>query len=407
MIWFAIAWRNLWRQRRRSLITASAMAVSVGLCMSVICLNDGTFEKMFNVMVEQQLGHIQVHNPEWPGKRGMYDTIADLDQNVAALEATDGVQAVSIRLHGFGLVGGDQQSAGTQLVGIDPDRERTVSPVFEHMQTGTYLTNQPDEIILGHALASDLEVGVGDEVVALTQASDGSLGNELFRVVGTYKSGNMAMDRTGAYVHLGALQTLLYLEDQAHELTILADDTDALQPLAARLATANPTLLVQTWREASPQTAEMLSMQDAGAMIILGIVFLVASFGVVNTMLISVFERTREFGVLRALGVTPLQLVSMVVIESVILAIIAGTGGLILGGGLDAYLVFQGIDLSGSIEGGFDFNGVIMDPVLTGVVRWQPIVLTVSVLLVVSAVAAVWPAMRAASIQPIEAIRSE
>lgn len=406
--WFAIAWRNLSRQGRRSLITASAMAVSVALCMCSICVNEGTYGQMFEVMVEQQLGHVLVSHPDYLAERSMYDTIPDAAAAVARVEATPGVAASTPRLKGYGLLGGPERSAGVQLVGIDPEREARVTPLEERVKQGTWLVpGEHGTVLLGDKLAAELGVGVGDEVVAVTQAADGSLGNALYRVTGVFRSGDAQMDRSGAYLHLADLQELLALPDQVHGITILASNPEVLGPTVEALRAGAPDQQVLPWQEVSPQTAQLLSMQDAAAVMILGIVFLVASFGVVNTMLVSVFERTREFGVMRALGVGPAQLVTMVILEAVLLACLAAVLGLVLGGSGVAYLTLHGIDFSASIPDGFDMNGVVIDPVLRGRFRLQPVVMNVTTLIVVSALAAVWPATRAAWIKPIDAIRAD
>jgi ABC-type lipoprotein release transport system permease subunit len=241
----------------------------------------------------------------------------------------------------------------------------------------------------------------------MTQASDGSIGNALYTVRGTFETGSVGMDRGGAYMLLTDLQELLVLKDSVHELTIVLDNGDAMDDYVADLSQQHPTLLVRSWEEVSPQTATMLASQDAIAFITLFLVFFIAAFGVVNTMLVSVFERTRELGVMRAMGVSPRQLVGVVVLESLWLGTISGVAGVLLGLGLDLYLVQVGLDFSASIPDGFDFNGVRLEPVLRGVIRPTPILLTVFFLVAVSVLAALWPALRAALIRPIDAIRQD
>lgn len=197
------------------------------------------------------------------------------------------------------------------------------------------------------------------------------------------------------------------MEDKVHELTLLLDDPDAIDSTVDALAEQHPDVLVRSWQSVSPQTASMLESQDGIAFITLGLVFFIAAFGVVNTMLVSVFERTRELGVMRAMGVKPVELVAMVLIESLWLGALAGVAGIALGLGLDAYLVFVGIDFSASMPEGFEMNGVRIEPVFRGVVRAGPIVLTAVFLMGVSVLAALWPALRAATIQPIDAIRQD
>jgi len=170
---------------------------------------------------------------------------------------------------------------------------------------------------------------------------------------------------------------------------------------------ASDDVQVQTWWEASPSTAEMMGMRDASVFIMLGVVFTVAAFGVINTMLMSVFERTREMGVLRALGLRPGKLVWLVVLESFFLAALASTIGLIMGGLLDWYLVAHGLDFSSSLPDGFSFEGITLDPVMRGEVRPLGVIGPVLAVFFVSILASRWPAWRAARLQPVTAIRAE
>lgn len=405
-----VAWRNLWRHQRRSLITATAMAIAAGLCMATIALNDGMFAKIFDVMVEQQLGHVQVHNPAYPGKRGMFDTLPHATALLQTLDGVEGTKAAAGRLSGYALVGGPQKSAGAQLIGIDPVRDGTVSPVLDRLVAGEGLDEAPaKQVLLGKGLFEELEVELGGEVVMVTQSADGSMGNDLYTVRGAFKTGNGALDRGGVFMHLADLQELLVLPDQVHGVTLLSDDPDAIEAYVegVRGAVASDVVEVQAWWEANPQAAEMMAMRDASAWIVLGIVFTVAAFGVLNTMMMSVFERTRELGVLRALGIRPGRLVGLIVFESFFLSAIASVLGLALGGALDAYLVFVGIDFSAGAEDGISFMGVVLDPVMHGIVRPQGIALVVGSLIAVSVLASIYPAARAARLQPVEAIRSE
>ncbi len=409
MLW-SIAWRNLWRQRRRSLITAMAMAMGVALCMSMICISDGMYTDMFEVMVEQRLGHVQLHHPAYPAKSLVFDTLQGRDALIERVEAVPGTVAVSPRIVGFGLLGGEAKSVGGMLLGIDPARDAAVSPLKGRVKEGRYLADDAaHEIILGHALAEEIEVGLGDSVVAVTQATDGSVGNDLYTVVGTYKTGDVMMDQSGGYIHITDAEALLWLEDQAHGITVLTDHADHVEAFSVvvREAVAGDDVEVQAWFEADPQTAEMMGMRDATAIIFLGIVFTVAAFGVINTMLMSVFERTRELGVLRALGLRPGKLIQLVVLESFFLAALSSGIGLVLGGLLDWYLVVHGLDFSGGAPDGFSFEGIMLDPVMMGEVNPGPIVLTVAAVFIVSVIASLWPAWRAARLQPVTAIRAD
>jgi ABC-type lipoprotein release transport system permease subunit len=408
--YWSVAWRNLWRQKRRSLITAFAMATGVALCMTIIAVTDGMYSDMFEIMVEQQLGHVQVHHPDYPKKKLLFDTLSDRDALIEQLEGLEGTTAVSPMLASYALVGGETKSTGARLVGIDPARDGQVSPLKSRVNEGVYLADEAaHQILLGHLLAEELGVTLGDEVVAVTSAADGSTGNDLYTIVGLYKSGDVAMDKSGGYLHIDDAEELLYLPDQAHGITLLTQSHDLVDEyaLAVHGSIGADTVQVQAWWDASPSTAQLMSMRDATAFFMLSIVFGVAAFGVINTMLMSVFERTREMGVLRALGLRPGKLVWLIVLESFFLAAVAATIGLVLGGLLDWYLVVHGLDFSGAAPDGFSFEGVMLDPVMKAEVRPMGIILTVVCVFGVSILASLWPAWRAARLQPVTAIRSE
>lgn len=405
-----VAWRNLWRHRRRTLITAGAMAVGAALCMATLTFQGGMFASLFDVMVVQQLGHVQVHDPDYPSTRRLNDTLPDASALVGRIEAQPGTVAVSSRMNGFALLGTESKSAGVVLVGVDPARERAIGPIGDRIVTGVFLPDAPNgSTTLGKDLAEELKVTVGDTVVAVTQAADGSLGNTLLTIVGIHRTGNAQLDRMGAYVHLAELQELLVLPDQVHAITVVTAEERRIGDYVDRLRAeiGSDTIQVQPWWEASPQAAQLMGMRDFGAFVLMGIVFGAAAFGVLNTMMMSVFERTRELGVLKALGLRPIRMVQLIVIESVLLAAVSLTIGLTLGGLLDLYLVVYGFDLSGTSEGGFSFAGVMLDPVVKGKVEPLQLVYIVGSVFVVTVLASLWPAIRAARLQPVVAMRAE
>lgn len=403
---WAMAWRNLWRHRRRSLITAAAMAVAAALSMMSIALTDGTYAEIFRVLVEERIGHVVVQHPDFPAGRRLHDTITSDD--LAAVDGVEGIVVAAPRLYGHGLAGGVERSTGARLVGILPDREAAFARLDERVVAGSYLDPAPaGRVLVGEKLAQELGIEVGDELVLLSQAADGSLGNGLFTVVGLARTGDATLDRAGVWAHLHDLQEMLVLEGRLHEIAVLTDDVEAIDARAAAIDAAVDTPLVQTWWEAAPSARQMLDSSDASKVVLLGVVFLVAAFGVVNTMTMSVFERTRELGVLRAIGMRPGRLVLLVVFESLQLSLLAVLGALILGGLGDAWLVLRGIDFSSSLEEGFAFSGVMLDPVMRGEVRPGGVVLTLAAVLTVGVLSSLWPAWRASRMRPVDAIRTE
>jgi ABC-type lipoprotein release transport system permease subunit len=405
---FNVAWRNLWRHSRRTLITAAAMGVGVAMCMAAIALTDGMYVQMFDVMVTDSLGHVQVHHPDYPAKRRQHDTIDQGNELVEAADAIEGVHGVTPRLFTFALVGSEDESTGAQMLGVSPEREANLTGIDDKLEQGTWLT--PDgtlQAVLGVDLARDLNLGVGDELIVVGQDAYGGMASDLYQITGIARTGMTALDRGGVWVRLTDLQAMLSLEGKVHEILIVGadhEDADDLSASVSALPSAKDAL-VRTWSEASPQTAQMMGLQDVSAFIMLGIVLSVASLGVLNTMLMSVFERMREFGVLRALGMNPGRLMSLVVLESLLLASVAIAMGLVMGGALDAYLVHYGLDFSVAEGKGLTYAGVTLDPVIKGAIRPFGIVVTVVAVFAVTLVAAIWPGLRAARLEPVEAMR--
>ncbi|HMV68478.1 MAG TPA: FtsX-like permease family protein, partial [Myxococcota bacterium] len=321
--------------------------------------------------------------------------------------ARPGVTGVAERVYGPALLGGDERTTGAQVIGLLPGREATFRPFLRQIVDGRWLGDaQAGEVVLGEALADTLDVGVGDHVVAVTQSADGSMGNALYEVVGTIRTGSPLVDRSGVMMHLGDAQALLALEGRAHEITVLgaADDDATVDALKASVAPAAPDLLVRTWYEVDPGTADLFGIQAIALSIFVSLFMAIAAVGVVNTLLMSVLERTREIGVLRALGVRPGRLVALVVTEALLIALLAILGGGLVGGLGDAWLIVRGVDLTVAGKG-MQSASVQFDAVLRGRLTAWGVVYPVISVLTFSFLASLWPAWRVARLEPLDAIR--
>lgn len=403
--YLSVSWRNLLRHRRRTLITAVAMGLGIAMCMATIALQDGLYSRMFDLMVTQSIGHVQVHHPDYPAKKRAHDTLpAALAEPIRALPE---VVSVAPRMYSFALAGGAETSSGAQIVGVSPREEASITGLDRTVHDGAWLSDDAAmQAVVGVDLAEELAVKPGDELVLVGQDAYGGVANDLFTVVGVARTGQVALDRTGIWVHITDLQTFSAMDDRIHEVLVVGDDVkqSAALGVAVSALAAGDDALVRTWDTVSPQAAQMVTLQEVSAIIVLGIVLTVAALGVLNTMLMSVFERVREFGVLRALGLAPRQLMRLVITETLLLATLATAIGLALGGLLDAYLVYVGVDFS--VDGkGLNYMGVTLDPVIRGMVRPKGIVLTVVTVYIVTLLAAIWPAVRAARLEPVEAMR--
>lgn len=405
----ALAWRNLLRNRRRSLLTASGMAAAVVVCSAMMTLMEGMYGQLREALIDRQIGHVQVHHPDWPTKRDGHDTIGEVDAVLTRLEALPGVRHTSARVFGSALLGSDTVTEGVMLTGVVPAREGSVRDLSKGVTAGAWL---PDvaarSVVLGADLARKLEVEVGDELVAVTQAMDGSLGNELYTVGGVVVTGNPMLDRAGAFLHADDLRSLLALGHEAHEIVVVGstDEREEVEALstAVRGALAEAPALVRPWWEVDPTISTLLGMQQITSWIMLGFFFGISAVGVVNTLLMSVFERTRELGVMRALGLRPGELVRLVLLEALLLGALAVGVGLVLTAFVDAWLVTQGVNMA--VEGkGWSVGAMTFDPVVKGRVTVASIVEPVLGVFFFSVLAGLWPAVRAARLEPVAAMR--
>ncbi len=407
---FHVAWRNVWRNGRRTWITATAMAVSVAICIFLSAFTNQFYETFFDLLVTQKMGHIQIQNANYANGKALHDTIENGETLIEQLRAQDGVNSVSAKLYGNLLVSGSEDSAGAQVVGVLPVSEKGTRSADEQVVEGAYLSESSNkEVIVGINLFEELDLKVGEELFLYTQASDGSMAYDLYNLVGVYKSGATMLDR-GIQVHVSDLQDLLVLPAQYHEILVTDADLDhisSLQNSVRNLLGSDESITVKTWWESSPQTKEMMAMQDFSSVMYLGIIFFIAGFGILNTMLMAVYERTREIGVMMALGLRRGQIIQVIVVESAVLAGLASVLGISMGALINYYLSVQGLDLSGGTGEPLQMMGLNFDPIMLVSMQvdtyWVPVV----GLFVIAMLSALWPAYRASRLNPVDAIRSE
>ena len=408
-----LGWRNLWRNPRRSALSVGAVAVAFAVLIVVEGLREGMARQMLDNGTRLMLGHVQVHDDAYLPDRGLHDTLGgiggtDTAALLDAVEASPGVSAAAPRAFGFGLLSTGPRSAGAELMGIDPAREARVTRLLATVVAGRGLEGAPaNAVLLGRTLAEELGARVGDEVAVVTQAVDGSIGNELLRVRGILDTRLAGLDRTLAILPLRDLQALLALPSgRIHEVAVRVDDPGRAADVAAALARLDalpPGTRVDPWQRLAPALVDYLALLRGWNWVMVAIVGTFAALGVLNTMLMAVFERTREIGVLAALGMRPWQLLGMVVAESVALAAIGLGGGLGLGAAGMGYLVEHGWDLSRWTRG-LTIAGVLVDPVLRSAWTWEATGETALALAAITVLAALVPAWQTARMRPVDAL---
>lgn len=399
---FRIAWRNIWRNSRRTWITFAAAAVSTALLVTLIALMDGMVNDMVHSVTDISLGQVQVHHPEYRGERSIYDTIED-PGGILDTAAQAGIPA-SARAFGFGLLSGGKKSAGAQFWGIDPEAEQKVSDLADNLLSGTFLTADPQrKVILGRKLARTLNASIGDELVVVVQASDGSMGNELYFVAGILKSVGEAIDRSVALIHQADFEELFVMSGKYHQIVFNSYGSMEPDAIAAAVTPSAGDNEVQTWKEIIPPIAEMLEFMDAW-MLIFGVIFFTAAgLGVLNTMLMATYERIPEFGLLKAIGTTPWRIVKSVSAEALVLGLASSLTGGVLGIALSLYFSKYPIDLSAFGEG-FMTSGIAFSPYWYAELSLWAVFMPVCLMGIISFLAALYPAAKAARLDPVKAM---
>jgi ABC-type lipoprotein release transport system permease subunit len=409
-----LAWRNLWYNPRRTLIAMAAIGFGYAMLLFLACLMAGLRQQMIESGTDLVLSDIEVHAPDYYPDRPIKLTLGgrngtEVGALVAAIAADPRVQAASPRVYAYGLVSASHQSAGAELLGVDPDLEQKITELQTRMVKGSYLTgDMPKGVLMGDRLATAIGVEVGSEIVLLTPAADGSTGNDLYTVAGTFHTGLDDMDRGLVLMPLASLQALLrFPPGRIHEVGIKLHDIMAATMTAAALEVQlSKSLPVRAmpWPELAPELDDYVQFNRRITFVLFFIFFLSAAMGIVNTMLMAIIERTREFGMLMAVGMHPVQMVALIVAEAASLAGVSLVLGAALAFPLLWYLQAHGLNLGGD-GGAVSLAGIMVGPLWYGRQDFTAYAQAAVGLAVTALAAALYPALRAARLRPAEALR--
>ncbi len=397
------AWRNAGRNPRRTGIVVTAIAVGLAGILLTMAINYGMVFQMIETAIETELGHLQVHAAGYaddPALERRIDAAERADESL--LGSLPAVRSWAPRVRGEGLLFSPRASVGVRVLGVDPQREARVGTIAGSVVSGAWLDGGRRRILIGERLAERLGVGLDDKVVLSVQELSGDMTGEAYRVGGVFQTASRELDESAVFLRLDESQALFGLGDAVSEWVVLARSRADVDPLRDALAERlGPRLEVRTWRELRPMLVSMIEVFDSTGWAVYAAVFVAMAFGIANVLLMSVYERIREIGILMAIGMQPGRLVATVLLESLMLT---GVGvALGLAAGVGAVLALgDGIDLSRYAEGLTSVGvGTRIVPVLRPADIWIP----VAVAAVTALAASLWPALRAVRIRPAEAVR--
>jgi ABC-type lipoprotein release transport system permease subunit len=401
-----IAWRNLWRNRRRTALSLAAIGLSVALVLIYDSVLRAYGDWMTDVITGPMLGHAQAHAPGWRKDRSMDRTLRGVSAALAALRRDPEVERATPRVYAPALAARGEEGFAVLVVGLDPAAESGPMGLL----AGAPEPPRGRRALMGRPLAELMGVRAGDEIAIVGQGADGSLANDLFTVAGLVSTSVDFVNRQGVLVRLEEAQELFAMPDEAHEIVVRGRDPTRSRQLAARVA-ALPELSgaeVLDWRALSPEMVSLLEFVQVAWVFVLVLILLAAAAGVANTMLMATYERTHELGMMLALGARPWRIVRMILSEAVALGLTGALLGTVVAVGLVAATHRTGVDyaaLTGTGPREISFGGLSWSLVLYPTLAVVDVVRAVVAVVATSLVASAWPAARAARLQPARALR--
>lgn len=398
-----IALRNIFRQKRRTILTGLSMFGGFVLGAFFIGWADGTYNNIIDIFTRTRLGHIQIHAPGYLDDPSLYKTIEGIDEVAAVLESASGIESWAPRIYFAALVSGADKSAGSQVVGIDPAREMETTQFDKRIIKGDGLSRTPSrETVLGKGLAKNLGVDVGETIVILSQAADGSIANDEYHIVGISETGDEISDRTSLYLHLTDARELMVLGERVHEIALvvgrLGEVSRKTRLLSERLAPLG--LSVEPWQIFARSFYKAMKADKEGMWISLLVIILIVAVGVLNTVLMSVLERRREYGLLKAVGTRPGQVFKIVMTEALFLALVCILLGCLVAFFLNSYVSTHGIRISQPIT----YGGIQLENMTTEI-NLRSFLIPAFTVLATAFFAALFPALKASRTVPVKSMR--
>ncbi len=349
------------------------------------------------------MGHIQIHGKGYLDKPTLYNTIYNYRQIGENISHLENLEAWCPRLYSSGLASVSEKSAGVRIIGIDPRLENDATRFDKKVVAGkTFSKNPSHEVILGSGLMKILEAGIGDSVVVVSQAADGSIANDIYEITGVVESGDDFSDRSSFYLHIADAQELFVLDRRIHEIAIIAKELADVNDLveAVRREIGDPDLSIEPWQEFAKQFYVAMQADKQGAWIMIFIIILIVAVGVLNTVLMTVLERIREYGVLRALGTRPVQIFRLILIETNFIAIGSILVGLVASTAINYLLSIKGVAIPEAVT----YGGVQFTKMYSEVNAMSLYIPAVTVIITVTLVS-IFPALKAARTSPSRAMR--
>ena len=398
-----IAWRNIWRHKARSSVIVFSVVFGLWTGLFIQAYMNGLVDERIHTAISKEISHIQLHHPDFKKNYEAKYSIPDGNAILDSISRIPTVKAVSGRIVSKGMITTTTGSAGIKISGVDSAPEDSVTHLSNNIISGKYFT--PDvrnEILVGEKLLQKLKLKLNSKVVVTLLDNSNNIVSGAYRIKGIYRTQNTPYDETNVFVERSELAQLLGMNQDPHEIAILLTSNELLDSIYNGIAAKHPSLKTESWKEISPEMNLIVSTSGQSMLVYMSIIMLALAFGIVNTMLMAVLERTREIGMLMAVGMNKTRVFTMILLETIFI-VFAGTPiGMLLGFFTVTYFGHHGIDMSANKElyASFGFSEVIYPKLSFG-----NYIAILELVTVTSLISSIFPARKALSLNPSEAIR--
>lgn len=401
---FIMAWRNIWRNKLRSIVIMLSIAIGLLAGIAVLALYKGMMKGRVRTVIDAEVGHLQLHNALYKNDYEPEYIIADGDGVLQQIKTIPGIKCVAPKSVSNGMLAAASGSAGVQINGIIPLLEYEASQLKKKIIEGKPFDSlKKNEIMIGAKLAKKLKLKTGSKLVLTFTDTADNIVSGAFRITAIFKSDNAPLDERNVYIAIKEMNAMLTTGTAFHELVVLLKNDEDVKVIQQKLQLLYPSLQIESWKQISPETDLMVKTTDQYSYIIMIIIMFALAFGIINTMLMAILERTREIGMMVALGTAKVKIFTLVLLETLYLTLAGTPIGIGIGWLLTNYFYKHGLNLSGmgkDMMSSFGFGTVIYPEFPSDKIA--------AVLLIVVATAFIsclFPAIKALKLQPVEALR--
>jgi len=408
---YKMAWRNLWRRKRRTYITAFSIAFGVLLSVTFTGSGDYGYTKMINTSAIMGLGHVTVVPLGYNETPSLDKRLLNADDIREKLLTIPGVEDAVVRIMGQTMLASANKSIGGVFIGIDPEKESEEQNLFiRSIVEGEVFSDLDGRgALVGSMVVKKLNIGIGKKLVYTTTDAAGEIVSELARVTGIFETGVSEVDGSMILLPIDRVRTTLsYGQKDATMVAVVIKDQRHAEEMQARInaVVGDPSREVLSWKQTQADLAGLISLDKSGNYILQVLIGLLIAAGILNTLLMSVMERTREFGVMMAVGMSPSMLFRLVIMESIWLGILGIIMGVVITTPWYAYMNYYGIDISGMIGSDYSAGGVLFDPLWKIMLFKESIIAILIGVFTLTILSGIYPAWRAGCVPPVESLKA-